>query len=132
MVQARKLTERLAELSSEAGLALPSEKFQDAFLNFSQILMLAYLKSSPSVEDEFEQELFLTLARLVLKELLLREPAEAEFEYFLAYYRSHLELLKKELEKEDWAPSSLPPENPEEILSLYLERLLSQEGEISH
>ncbi|NPA49071.1 MAG: hypothetical protein GXO20_03760 [Thermodesulfobacteria bacterium] len=133
LTQARKLTERLAELSSEAGLSLPSEKFQDAFVSFSQILMLAHLKSSPSTPgEEFERELFLTLARLVLKELLLREPAENEFEYFLAYYRSHFELLKKELEMESQAPSSLPPENPEEILTLYLERFLSQEGEVSH
>ncbi len=136
LAQARKLVENLTEIATNEGLKLPVEKFQDAFISFSQILLLAYLKSySDLFDEEAEQELFLLLARFTLEELLLREPAESEFEYFLAYYRSHLELLKKELEDHRWEPPLLEGEAlqaPQELLSFYLERLFTQEGKVRH
>ena len=133
LIEARKMLEKLENVSEREGLNLPAEKLQDAFISFSQVLMLAYLKAHQNMEEKeaLEQELFLTLAKLVFKELLSRSPAENEFDYFLTYYRSHLELLRKELSQAPESALSLSHEYPEECLSFCL-KLFLDKGKISH
>ncbi len=133
LVQARDLVKKLETISSERGLFLSPERLQDAFISFSQVLMLAYLEAYQDVEEKepLEQKLFLTMAKLIFEELISRSPTENEFDYFLTYYRSHLELLRKELSRASEGVPSFSCEHPDKCLSFYLEFFLDK-GKIGH
>ncbi len=130
--QAQRLVAKLdKEISKD--VPLPQERYQDALISFSQAILLALIKACQETRAELENELFLVLARLTLKELLGREPNEAEFEYFLTYYRSHFELLRREMANQNEPfESELTETEFEKYFDTLLRRFLAQEREISH
>ena len=135
--QALGLTDSLRSLL-EGRNQLRPETLQDALISFTQILLIGFINSFaklyPDLELlEYENEAFLFLAKDTLEELLQRKPTDQEFEYFLTFYRSHFEMLKKEISETE----TMPEENEEIFLELKkrldeLFRRLLQEGEIRH
>ena len=136
LTQAKELVARLAEEANRNEIPLSAERYQDALISFSQVILLSLAKISQKIKKELENELFLSLARLTLEELLARKPSQKEFDYFLTYYRSHFELLRRELEEGEhpWKEPkpSLGERDLETLLKALSSRLLAQEGEISH
>ncbi len=126
--------ELVAKLDEETSSKLPPEKYQDAFISFSQVFLWAITQELQGEDREgLEKEIFLRLARGVLEEMLGREATEAEFDYFLTYYRSHFELLRRELSaQEELEFPRARDSNLEKYLSRLLSHLLAQEREVSH
>jgi len=138
LAQAIGLVEALPNLLQDKK-DLSNESLQDMLISFSQILLLGFSSSFARLYPDqdlsaYENEVFLELARLTLAEILQREPTPSEKEYFLTFFRSHFELLRRELAYEHDSSEE------EEILDLELKRRLedllrrfiSQEGEIRY
>ena len=132
LTQAKELVARLAEEAKRKGIPLPAERYQDALISFSQVILLSLAKVSQEVKKGLENELFLSLARLTLEELLSRKPSQKELDYFLTYYRSHFELLRRELEDGESPETNLSERDLEALFKALSGRLLAQEGEVSH
>ncbi len=132
LTQAKALVARLAEEAKRKGIPLPAERYQDALISFSQVILLSLAKVSREVKKGLENELFLSLARLTLEELLSRKPSQKELDYFLTYYRSHFELLRRELEDGESPETNLSERDLEALFKALSGRLLAQEGEVSH
>ncbi len=97
--RALELTARSQDLTGREG---GPQSAQDALISFGQLLLLGFCLAFGKIYPEkdlsdYENEVFLALSRLTLLEILQREAEDDEFEYFLTYYRSHFELLKKEV-----------------------------------
>lgn len=101
--QALELTARLERIFQERGEIPEGEFLQEALIHLGQSLLLGLMQtlsrtlSTEEVED-FANQVFLALGRLTLAEFIQREPSAEEWEYFLTYFRSHFELLRRELQ----------------------------------
>ncbi|WP_022854002.1 hypothetical protein [Thermodesulfatator atlanticus] len=130
------LVEKFAKMMQEKGVTLTREQYQDALIGFSQTLLLAssstYKKISPEEAEDLEREIFLALGRIILEDFLEREPTEAEYDYFITYFRSGLELLRKEISQE--TETDLDKFGPDlrKYIQFVLSRLLAKMGEVSH
>ena len=100
--QALTLTARLVEIFQTQGEEVDTSLLQEALIQTGQSLLLGLTKSldkylPPEQIEEFTNQVFLSLGRLTLTELIQREPSPEEWEYFLTYFRSHFELLRREM-----------------------------------
>ncbi len=116
LVRAIDLTKRLEDWTEKR--AFPQA--QDALVSFGQLLLLgsleAFRKMYPDRDlTDYENQVFLQLSRLTLNEFLQREAEENEWEYFVTYYRSHFELLKRELGETNGEPLAEDDALSEEI-----------------
>ncbi len=123
LTRALELTARLRDLTQREEAP---QSAQDALISFGQLLLLGFCSAFARIYPEkdlshYENEVFLALCRLTLAEILQREAKDEELEYFLTYYRSHFELLKKEAKK---SGEELPTED--DALSEELRRRLEE------
>ncbi len=100
--QALTLTARLVELFQTQGKEPDTSFLQEALIQTGQSLLLGLTESlgrhlPPEQIEEFTNQVFLSLGRLTLTEFIQREPSTEEWEYFLTYFRSHFELLRREM-----------------------------------
>ncbi len=121
------LLERLEEILRERGKEPESEALQAALIETELRLLLGIKESlservPASVLEEYVNHVFLALGRLTLEELIQQEPSAQEWDYFLTYFRSAFEMLKKDfygLEPNQAQETPAPPDA--EIESVLLE-----------
>ena len=123
--QALELTARLEKLFEEQGEIPKSAILQEALIHLGQSLLLGLTETlsrtlSPEEIEDFANQVFLKLGRLILVEFIQREPSSEEWEYFLTYFRSHFELLRRELQglEEEFQGEEIPlDQKAEELLT---------------
>ncbi len=122
--QALTLTARLVDLVQTQGQEADAPFLQEALIQTGQSLLLGLSESlkrhlPPEQIEDFTNQVFLSLGRLTLMEFIQREPSGEEWEYFLTYFRSHFELLRKEMQ-------DLGQEEGEETLPQEAQDLLAE------
>ncbi|OAG27619.1 hypothetical protein [Thermodesulfatator autotrophicus] len=130
------LVERLKKVMQDHGLVLSPEEIQEALMSFAQTLLLAsvstFKRISPDEAEKLEQDVFLKLAELIIEDFLERSPSPAELDYFLTYFRSSLEILRKELAEKGVHPEKELAPDLRKYIQHISSRFLSKIGEVGH
>ncbi|AEH45319.1 hypothetical protein Thein_1456 [Thermodesulfatator indicus DSM 15286] len=126
------LVNKLKKILEEQNVDLSNDQIQDALMGFAQTLFLAsvstFKRVSPEEAEELEREVFLKLAELIIEDFLKRSPTPAEFDYFLTYFRSSLEILRKELAEKGVHPEKELAPDLRKYIQHISSRFLSKVG----